>query len=128
MVNAHSDLSSALQNIYTTETAVRQAEEDYAIAQVRYVEGVDTNLAVMDAQEKLVEARTNYYTAIYSANMSRAQLDRAMGIPVAIRVPRYAEAVDAGKSSPKALADARIDEEQTETLEGEREMRGRQSS
>ena len=128
VVNAHSDLSSALQNIYTTETAVRQAEEDYAIAQVRYVEGVDTNLAVMDAQEKLVEARTNYYTAIYSANMSRAQLDRAMGIPVAIRVPRYAEAVDAGKSSPKALADARIDEEQTETLEGEREMRGRQSS
>lgn len=120
VVDAHTDLTTAVQNIRITETAVREAEEDYAIARVRYEEGVDTNLAVMDAQEKLVEARTNYYTAIYSANESRAQLDRAMGIPVEIRADRYREAAEAGKSSPKALETARISEVESE-------MRGRQS-
>ena len=42
-----------------------QAEESYKIAQVRYEESVDILLSVTDAQEKLTQARTNYYTALY---------------------------------------------------------------
>ena len=79
---AYNSLLSAEKNILTTGIAVDQAEEDYNISQVKYKEGVGTNLEVMDAQEKLTEARTNYYTALYTYNVSKAQLDKAMGVPV----------------------------------------------
>ena len=79
---AYNSLLSAEKNILTTGIAVDQAEEDYNISQVKYKEGVGTNLEVMDAQEKLTEARTNYYTALYNYNVSKAQLDKAMGVPV----------------------------------------------
>jgi outer membrane protein len=100
-------LQAAEKNIQTTSKAVEQAEEDYKIAQVRYSAGVDTNLAVMDAQEKLTSARTNYYTALYNYNTSKAALDKAMGIPVDIDVPRYVAAQQAG-DTPRETLDAAL--------------------
>ena len=77
--NAYINLSIAQQNISITQNAVKQAQEQYLIAQVRYEEGVDTNLNVMDAQEKLTQAKTNFFAALYAYNTSRAQLFKAMG-------------------------------------------------
>lgn len=77
--NAYTNLAVARLNISITQDAVKQAQEQYLIAQVRYEEGVDTNLIVMDAQEKLTQAKTNFFTALYSYNTSRAQLFKAMG-------------------------------------------------
>lgn len=77
--NAYTNLSIAQQNISITKNAVAQAQEQFLIAQVRYEEGVDTNLNVMDAQEKLTQAKTNFFAALYSYNTSRAQLFKAMG-------------------------------------------------
>lgn len=104
------NLNAAEKNIGTTQVAVEQAEEDYHIAQVRYGAGVGTNLDVMDASEKLTSARTNYYTALYNYNTSKASLDRAMGIPVAIDVSRYVAAEQDGKSAAEAREDAAITE------------------
>ena len=108
---AYLNMLAAEKNISTTQVAVTQAEEDYKIAQVRYSAGVDTNLAVMDAEEKLTEARMNYYTALYDYNTSKASLDKAMGIPVGIDVTRYVTAAEAGKSANKAREDAAIVED-----------------
>lgn len=101
--SAYIALKTAEKNIATTSAAVDKAEEEFAIAQVRYVEGVDTNLNVMNAQEKVVETRNNYYTALYNYNTSRAQLEKAMGIPVTIDALIYAEAQQSGESADKAL-------------------------
>ena len=73
-------LFAAEKNILTTAIAVTQAEEDFNIAKIKYNEGVGTNLEVMDAQEKLTEAKTNYYTALYNYNVSKANLDRSIGL------------------------------------------------
>ena len=100
---AYTNLKIAEKNIGVTFGAVKQAEEQYLIAQVRYEEGVDTNLTVMDAQEKLTEARTNYTTALYNFNTSRAQLEKAMGVPIDIDAALYAAAVEDGKVSVEAL-------------------------
>ena len=108
--NAYIDLAAAEQNIATAEKAVQKAEEEYRIAQVRYAEGVDTNLAVMDAQEKLTEARTKYYAAFYGASSAKAALDKAMGIPVYIDAPVYAAEVEAGRTAGKALSAAALAE------------------
>ncbi len=110
-------LLAAEKNIHTTSKAVEQAEEDYKIAQVRYSAGVDTNLAVMDAQEKLTSARTNYYTALYNYNTSKAALDKALGIPVDIDVPRYVAAQQAGDTRNKTLDASLLHEKLTKEEE-----------
>ena len=79
---AYLNLLSAEKNIQTTSVAVNQASEDYTIAQVRYTAGVGTNIDVMDAAVALTTAKTNYVQALYDYNVSKAQLDKAMGLPV----------------------------------------------
>ena len=69
-------------NAELLDVKIEKAQEDYKIAQVRYAAGVGTNLDVMDAQEKLTNARNNYFLALYGYNTSRATLDKAMGIMV----------------------------------------------
>ncbi len=101
--SAYTQMRAAEENVKSTEIAVRQADESYEIAVVRYVEGVDILLSVTDAQEKLTQARTNYFTALYQYNLYKAQLQKAMGIPVGIDVPKYISAEREGKSSDKAL-------------------------
>ena len=107
--SAYIALKTAEKNIEVTASAVDKAEEEFKIAQIRYVEGVDTNLNVMNAQEKVVETRNNYYTAIYNFNTSRAQLEKAMGVPVKIDALVYTEAEQSGKSSPKSLEAAAVE-------------------
>ena len=101
--SAYVNLMTAEKNILTTATAVDKAEEEFSIAQIRYVEGVDTNLNVMNAQEKVVETRNNYYTAIFNYNIGRAQLEKAMGVPVLIDATLYRHAEQLGKTSVQAL-------------------------
>lgn len=108
---AYLNLQAAEKNIDTTKTAVAQAEEDYKIANVRYSAGVGTNLDVMDANEKLTEAKTNYYTALYNYNTSKASLDRAMGLPIDIDVAKYRASRQQGNRLKKVREDAKIHED-----------------
>lgn len=87
---AYLNLLSAEKNIQTTSVAVNQASEDYNIAQVRYTAGVGTNIDVMDARVALTTAKTNYVQALYDYNTSKAQLDKAMGMPVDLDVQAVA--------------------------------------
>ncbi|MDF2501555.1 MAG: type secretion outer membrane protein TolC family [Anaerosporomusa subterranea] len=79
---AYLNLKEAEKRIVTSKVAVGKAEEDYQIAQVRYHSGVGTNLDVIDAQLALTQAKTNHVQALYDHKVSRAQLDRAMGVAV----------------------------------------------
>ena len=94
---AYLNLKAAEKSINTTQVAVDKAQEDYKIAQVRYAAGVGTNLDVMDAEEKLTQAQTNYYTALYNYNSSKAALDKAMGIMVDLDVTKLALPQEAAK-------------------------------
>ena len=103
---AYTSLKIAEKNIAVTFGAVKQAEEQFLIAKVRYEEGVDTNLTVMDAQEKLTAARTNYYNALFNHDTSLAQLEKAMGIPIEIDAAVYADAIENGTEETQALKDS----------------------
>lgn len=78
------NLREAEKRISTTQVAVAKAEEDYHIAQVRYMSGVGTNLDVIDAQVALTEAKTNFVNALYDYNTSKIALETSMGVPVAV--------------------------------------------
>ena len=108
--SAYIALATAEKNVEVAAAAVKEAEDSYEIAKVRYIEGVDTNLNVMDAQSKLAESRNNYYSALYSYNVGKAKLDQVIGVPIAIDSVRYAAAVENGKTPNKALKESVIEE------------------
>lgn len=106
-------MREAEKRITTTQVAVASAEEDYHIAVVRYQAGVGTNIDVMDAQEALTQAKTNYYQALYNYNTSKAALNTSMGVGVPVPEPRTfpepvedtaAQAADAQSAGTDAVA------------------------
>lgn len=119
------NLLAAEKNIHTMKVAVEEAEENYKIYQVRYSAGVDTNLNVMTAEEKLNSARMNYYTALYNYNTYKAALDTAMGVPVDMSAYNYdveakkshsiKKAREAGQVDPNAVFESPIKDENGKT-------------
>lgn len=106
-------MREAEKRITTAQVAVASAEEDYHIAVVRYQAGVGTNIDVMDAQEALTQAKTNYYQALYNYNTSKAVLNTSMGVGVPVPEPRTfpepvedtaAQAADAQSAGTDAVA------------------------
>ena len=79
---AYHSMGEAEKRIATNKLAVEQATEDYQIAEYGYRVGVSTNLDVIDAELALTQAKTNYIQALYDYNTSKAQLDKARGVPV----------------------------------------------
>ena len=69
----------AHERAQTAWGAVEQAREAYRIAQVRFREGVDTQLSVNDAQTALTQSETNIVNARYDYLTALARLDRALG-------------------------------------------------
>ena len=53
-----------------------------------------TNLELMDAQNKLVEAKGDYINALYSYNRHKSSLERAMGVKVELDVEPYRQALE----------------------------------
>ncbi|MBR2214877.1 MAG: TolC family protein [Selenomonadaceae bacterium] len=111
---AYLNMKAAEQNIQETALAVKQAEDSYLIAQVRYEEGVDVLLGLTDAQDKLTRAKQNYMTALYQYNLSRAALEKAMGVPVGIDALRYVAAEKTGATAEQALQASQMEKEPDE--------------
>lgn len=99
---AYTQLRTAESKMQSAKEVVKQAEMNNTLAEVRFKEGVDIILKVTDAQEKLTQARTNYYTSLYEYNLGRALLNQAMGIPVGMDAQKYYEEALAGKSPNEA--------------------------
>ncbi len=66
----------------TAWSSLAEAREAFRLAGVRYREGVDTQLAVNDAQTALVQAETNAVNARHDLLAALARLSRAVGDPV----------------------------------------------
>lgn len=101
-------LREAEKRISTTKLAVEQADEDYRIAQLRYMSGVGTNTDVLDAQVALTQAKTNYTKALYDYNTSKTALETSIGVPmenpvttVKAQAAKTAEAVQATEEAAK---------------------------
>ncbi|WP_371366041.1 hypothetical protein SRRS_05670 [Sporomusa rhizae] len=76
---AYFNLHNARTAVDIASQVVAKAEEDYAIAQVRYQAGVGDNLDVIDSQVALTEAKLNYTNARYDCSKYSVQLAQAMG-------------------------------------------------
>ena len=105
-------LREAEKRISTTKLAVEQADEDYRIAQLRYMSGVGTNTDVLDAQVALTQAKTNYTQALYDYNTSKTALETSIGVPMTN--PVKATVAKAEKKAAKTEAKAEKSAAKTE--------------
>ncbi len=79
---AQNNLREATERLASQAETVDQAERGYEIAELRYREGIGTQLEVTDARLALTTARLNHNTALRDVLVSRAALRRAVGQPV----------------------------------------------
>jgi outer membrane protein TolC len=79
VIQAHIAVMDAYERIATSAAGLAQAREAFRLAGVRYREGVDTQVAVYDAQAALTQAETNAVNSKYDYFVALAQLDRVTG-------------------------------------------------
>jgi len=80
------DIRTAIDSLHSAEEQLKVAEEGLTLsdseltqARRRYEAGFATNIEVTDAQTRLERARDNRIDALYSYNVARIDLGRAMG-------------------------------------------------
>jgi outer membrane protein TolC len=78
--NAFLLLHEAEKQVRVSKKAIEQAEENYRINTERYREQVGTSTDVIDAQTLLTKVRSDHDNALGDYCISRARLERAMGI------------------------------------------------
>ncbi|HRE81089.1 MAG TPA: TolC family protein [Opitutaceae bacterium] len=76
---ASQDARSRLAQVVVAEKSLRLAEEELALAETRFREGVADNRELIDAQNRLGQAGDNLNEAIYLYNLSRVEIARARG-------------------------------------------------
>ena len=78
--NAFLLLRESEKQIQVAAKAIEQAEENFRINTERYREQVGTATEVIDAQTLLTKARSDRHNALGDFSISRARLERAMGV------------------------------------------------
>jgi len=77
--SAYLNMREAEKLIKIADECIKNSQESFRIAQVKYNAGIATNTEVIDAQSTLIEAETNHLNALYDYNINRAALIKAMG-------------------------------------------------
>lgn len=73
-------LQNAEELVESQQLNLHRAEEGLRLVQAGYRQGVQTELAVMDAQTALTRTQALYYQALYAHMMARLNLQRATGV------------------------------------------------
>jgi outer membrane protein len=76
---AYLNLRDAEERVPVAELTVKQAEENFELANGRYTAGVGNPIEVTDASVALSNAKTAYTQALYDYKVAQAGLEKAMG-------------------------------------------------
>ena len=72
-------LKNSLQTLDSQQENRELAEEVYRVTKIKYQEGVGSNLEVIEAENALKTAETNYFQALYDALVARVSYKKAIG-------------------------------------------------
>jgi outer membrane protein TolC len=79
---ARVNLNNSVEQMENQLENYELAQEVYRVSKIKYQEGVGSNIEVIDAENSLITAQTNYFQALYSAIIAKVGLQRALGILV----------------------------------------------
>ena len=100
---AYYNMREAEKRLASTQAAVGEAREDYAITMEKYRVGQGILLDVIDAQVALSTAEMNFSGAQYDYARNRAMLENVVGLPLgASEAAIDPAAVEAGRTQPSA--------------------------
>jgi outer membrane protein TolC len=74
------NLQAARQQITVAKENVDLANENLSRSQERFAAGVTDSVEVVQAQQALASANDQYISSLYSHNLSKLQLARALGV------------------------------------------------
>lgn len=82
VAQAQVDLQNGLDALEAQRENLELAQEVFRITEIKYQEGVGSNLEVVEADNALQTAETNYFSALYDALIAKVDLQKALGILV----------------------------------------------
>lgn len=74
------NLDNAIKKLKVQEESIELASDIFNITEIKFQEGVGSNLEIIEADNSLKEAQTNYYSALYDALVAQLELKKALGI------------------------------------------------
>ncbi|EMS32239.1 Outer membrane efflux protein precursor [Mariniradius saccharolyticus AK6] len=77
---AKTTLENNIRTFKVQEENRELALEVFRMAQIKYQEGVGSNLEVVEADSALKDAENNYFSALYDALIAKVDLEKALGI------------------------------------------------
>lgn len=75
ITNAQNKLSTAAEKIESQNLNKEKAQKSYKIAEVRYKEGLSTQLEISNSNINLLSAELGYASAVYEYNVAAAELE-----------------------------------------------------
>lgn len=78
--SAFLDLKSAEDQLHLAQSSIELAKRQLQQSQDRFSAGVTNNIEVVQAQESVVSNDDNYISSLYSYNLAKASLARALGL------------------------------------------------
>ncbi len=73
------NFNNALKSLSSQQENMELASNVARVTKVKYQQGVGSNLEVVDAEDALRQAQTNYYNALFDAMVAKIDLDKAYG-------------------------------------------------
>nr|WKN36292.1 TolC family protein [Tunicatimonas sp. TK19036] len=82
IAQAQTELQNSLDNLESQSENLELAKEVFRVSEIKYQQGVGSNLEVVEADNALQTSETNYYSALYDALIAKVNLKKALGILV----------------------------------------------
>ncbi len=77
---AKRDFANSLENLRAQEENMELALEVYETTNIKYQEGIGSNLEVVDAETSYKDAQSNYFNALYDVLIAKVDMEKALGI------------------------------------------------
>jgi outer membrane protein TolC len=77
---AKRDFANSLENMRVQEENMELALEVFQVTNIKYQEGIGSNLEVVDAESAYEEAQSNYFNALYDVLIAKVEMEKALGI------------------------------------------------
>ncbi|MGM9998999.1 MAG: TolC family protein [Candidatus Bruticola sp.] len=91
--SAEVSLRQSEASISSAEAAMVSAEEKYRLAAARYKVGVGTNVEVSDAEVSLVQAQSDYASALNDLRVAKAVMIKALGVNDMDNLPEISDEI-----------------------------------
>ena len=74
------DFDNSLENFRNQEKNMELALEVFQVTNIKYQEGIGSNIEVVEAETTYKDAQSNYFNALYDALIAKVDMEKALGI------------------------------------------------